>query len=90
MSEHEKALEAAKVIREYCHTKSCGTDCIFMELKDIWGFKCNLCDVDVPEFWDLSKAEIKCAESSSSVCGTTGLECIRCNPGACDHRKGKQ
>lgn len=31
--------------------------------------------------------ERKCAEVKDSVCGTTGLKCVRCNPGACDHRK---
>ena len=29
-------------------------------------------------------------ETESAICGTTGLECIRCNPSGCDHRMEKQ
>lgn len=88
-NEYEKALEAAKVIREYCKSKQRCMDCIFSAQKEKpgWGFYCVVRDREVPERWDLTEAERKCAEVKDSVCGTTGLKCVRCNPGACDHRR---
>ena len=42
MNEHEKALEAAKVIKEYCKSRPhrrC-EECIFVKPNAIWGFSC--------------------------------------------------
>lgn len=32
-------------------------------------------------------AEMKRNASPEDICGATGLPCIKCNPGGCDHRK---
>lgn len=63
MNEHEKALEAAKVIREYCNTRPNGAclNCIFMSTSNKeWGFDCVVGEADTPDRWNLTEAERKC------------------------------
>ena len=61
-NEHEKALEAAKVIREYCNSRpnrGCNR-CIFYD------GGCVMNDIDVPQDWKLTEAERKCNDNGKS------------------------
>ena len=64
MNEHEKALEAAKVIREYCKSMPACHDCMFCT--DIaysgWEYSCVLRSERACEEWDLTEVERKCNE----------------------------
>lgn len=69
MTDHKKALEAAKVIREYCEEKpdeSCD-GCIFLIKDYSWGNGCIFNEPpNVPIDWDLEEAESKCHDSGKS------------------------
>ena len=54
MDKHKNALEAAKVIKEYCRTRGVCKECIFGDHYD-----CDLRESGVPEDWDLDEAEME-------------------------------
>lgn len=69
MTEHEKALEAAKVIREYCRERpneSCD-GCIFNTDDYSWGNGCIFDEPpNLPIDWNLEEAERKCHDEQKS------------------------
>lgn len=68
MNEHEKALEAAKVIRAYCDSLGNSCDnCVFIKSIDKYRSGCVLDDVDcLPADWNLEEAERKCNDNGKS------------------------
>lgn len=59
MNDHGKALEAAKVLKDYCKSMSACYDCMFCTVVDGWERNCVL-GCCVCEKWDLSEAERTC------------------------------
>lgn len=67
MTDHEKALEAAKVIKEYCDSLGNSCDnCVFLKSIGKYRSGCVLDDDCLPAKWNLEEAERKCNESGKS------------------------
>lgn len=66
MIDHEEAIEAAKVIREYCKERTNCYECMFGVPRECWGCDCALNADCACEHWDLKEAERICHGSGKS------------------------